>query len=68
MLENTEGTIKNGQSRETGNTGYTRHIKDEVTSVNSTWRLCEFVLLIWYQVGYPEFVSWIYFVFLTPHA
>jgi len=23
MLENTEGTIKNGQSRETGNIGYT---------------------------------------------
>jgi hypothetical protein len=25
MLENTEGAIKNGQSRETGNIGYTRH-------------------------------------------
>ena len=25
MLENTEMAIKNGQSRETGNTGYTRH-------------------------------------------
>ena len=24
MLENTEGAIKNGQSRETGNKGYTR--------------------------------------------
>jgi len=24
MLENTEGTIKNGQSREYGNIGYTR--------------------------------------------
>ena len=24
-LENTEGAIKNGQSRDTGNTGYTRH-------------------------------------------
>jgi len=24
MLENTEGAIKNGQSRETGNIGYTR--------------------------------------------
>jgi len=24
MLENTEGTIKKGQSRETGNIGYTR--------------------------------------------
>ena len=25
MLENTEKAIKNGQSRETGNIGYTRH-------------------------------------------
>ena len=25
MLENTEGAIKNGQSRETGNIGYTRY-------------------------------------------
>ena len=25
MLEKTEVTIKNGQSRETGNIGYTRH-------------------------------------------
>ena len=24
-LEKTKGAIKNGQSRETGNTGYTRH-------------------------------------------
>jgi len=24
MLENTEGTMKNGQSRETGNIGYTQ--------------------------------------------
>jgi hypothetical protein len=24
-LENTEGAIKNGQSRDTGNAGYTRH-------------------------------------------
>ena len=27
MLENTGGAIKNGQSRETGNTGYTRRRK-----------------------------------------
>jgi hypothetical protein len=27
MLENTEGAIKNGQSRETGNIGYTRRRK-----------------------------------------
>jgi len=26
-LENTEGVIKNGQSRETGNIGYTRRTK-----------------------------------------
>jgi len=25
MLENTEGTIKNGQSRETDDIGYTKH-------------------------------------------
>jgi len=25
MLENTEGAMKNAQSRETGNIGYTRH-------------------------------------------
>ena len=25
MLEKTEGTIKNGQSRDTGNVGHTRH-------------------------------------------
>jgi hypothetical protein len=27
MLENIEGAIKNGRSRETGNTGYTRQRK-----------------------------------------
>jgi len=27
MLENTEGSIKNGQSRETGNIGYTKQRK-----------------------------------------
>jgi len=26
MLEKIEGVIKNGQSRETGNIGYTRHM------------------------------------------
>jgi hypothetical protein len=26
MLENTEGAIKNGQSRETGNKGYTKTV------------------------------------------
>ena len=31
MLENTEGAIKNGQSRETGNIGYTRRKKNHNT-------------------------------------
>ena len=31
MLENTEGAIKNGQSRETGNIGYTRRKKTHNT-------------------------------------
>ena len=31
MLENTEGAIKKGQSRETGNTGYTRRSKTQHT-------------------------------------
>jgi len=34
MLENTEGAIKNGQSRETGNIGYTRRRK---TQYNMCW-------------------------------
>ena len=29
MLENTDGAIKNGQSRETGNIGYTRRRKTQ---------------------------------------
>jgi hypothetical protein len=33
MLENTEGAIKNGQSREIGNIGYTRH------RTNKYWRI-----------------------------
>ena len=33
MLENTEGAINNGQSRETGNIGYTRH------RTNKCWRI-----------------------------
>jgi len=32
MLENTEGAIKHGQSRETDNIGYTRHR----TKINKT--------------------------------
>jgi hypothetical protein len=55
MLENTEGTIKKGQSRETGNIGYTRrrktkqkhnticaghHCKQTNTNnVNKTWAI-----------------------------
>jgi hypothetical protein len=34
MLENTEGVIKKGQSRETGNTGYTKQRK---TKQNMHW-------------------------------
>ena len=30
MLDNTEGAIKNGQSRETGNIGYTRQSKNTI--------------------------------------
>jgi hypothetical protein len=33
MLENTEGAIKKGQSRETGNIGYTRY------RTNKCWRI-----------------------------
>ena len=29
MLENTEGAIKNGQFKETGNIGYTRHMANK---------------------------------------
>jgi hypothetical protein len=32
MLENTVGAIKNGQSRETGNIGYTRQRKTKKTT------------------------------------
>ena len=53
MLENTEGTIQNGQSRETGNIGYTRRRKKKTNTiyvghhyaqantnnVNKTWTL-----------------------------
>ena len=33
MLENTEGTIQNGQSRETGNIGYTRRRKKKPNTI-----------------------------------
>ena len=37
MLENSEGAIKNGQSRETGNIGYTRQgTQDEDKQNNNT--------------------------------
>ena len=38
MSENTEGAIKNGQSRETGNIGYTRRRKNKnKTERNMCW-------------------------------
>jgi len=36
-LENTEGTIKNGQFRETGNIGYTRQTNKTKTQHNMYW-------------------------------
>ena len=36
MLEKTEGAIKNGQSRETGNIGYTRHRSKSNKTKNTT--------------------------------
>ena len=40
MLENTEGAIKNGQSRETGNIGYTRQINvREYRRGNQKWTI-----------------------------
>jgi len=57
MLENTEGAIKNGQSRETGNIGYTRwrktkqkhnticvghhYTQTNTNNVNKTWVLLQ---------------------------
>ena len=57
MLENTEGTIKNGKYRETGNIGYTRrrqtkqkhkaicvglhYVKTNTSNVNRTWALLQ---------------------------
>ena len=36
MLEKTEGAIKNGQSRDTGNTGWTRHRTKTNQTKNTT--------------------------------
>ena len=49
MLENTEGTIKNGHSRDTGNIGYTRrrqtkqrhYTQTDTNNVNKTWGLLQ---------------------------
>ena len=38
MLENTEGAIKNGQSRETGNIGYTRHRTNKTKTIQRNWQ------------------------------
>jgi len=40
MLENFEGTITNGQSRETGNIGHTRHKAE----TNKTKNVTQYVL------------------------
>jgi hypothetical protein len=37
MLENTEGAIKKGQSREIGNIGYTRRGKKQQQQHNMCW-------------------------------
>ena len=37
--EKTEGAIKNGQSRETGNIGYTRHRKRTNKTQNTTQKI-----------------------------
>jgi len=36
MLEKTEGAIKNGQARDTGNIGHTRHRMETKKSKNTT--------------------------------
>ena len=50
MLENTEGEFKNGQSRDTGNIGYTRrrqtnksqhNMQTSTNNVNKTWALLQ---------------------------
>ena len=39
MLENTEGALKNGQSRETGNIGYTIH-RTKTNKVKTQHNMC----------------------------
>ena len=49
MLENTEGTIKNGQSRESGNIGHTRRrqyvldtaVRKHIDNANKAWTLLQ---------------------------
>ena len=38
MLEKTAGAIKNGQSRDTGKIGHTRHVYDEDKQTNKRQR------------------------------
>ena len=45
QLEKTEGTIKNGQSRETGTIGYTRHMTN--TNIVYIIPLCEYAGELW---------------------
>ena len=40
MLENTEGVIKNGQSRETGNIGYTMQKKKKNNKSTTQYYMC----------------------------
>jgi hypothetical protein len=57
MLENTVGAIKNGQSRETGNIGYTRQRKTKKTTqyvLETTMRKQTQVTLIKHEPCYKE--------------
>ena len=57
MLENTKGAIKKGQSRETGNIGYTRHIESNTEGVG------DFPVLHFLPVY--DFISHFYQLFLV---
>ena len=61
MLENTKGAIKKGQSRETGNTGYTRRRKTEQTH-NTIYAGHHYVQTNTNKVGTVQ-TEWGYFFF-----
>jgi hypothetical protein len=48
MLEKIEVAIKNGQSRDTGNIGYTKHIPNEPPSVTEIRRTNDFFLILYF--------------------